>query len=118
MERIPVDVLALPSESQAAGLLNLFFNETGMLFPFIQQNYVLMGYNFAKTRGFAGMRKSFLCLLNAIFAIAANLDEDPEMNPHDAEIFYQRGNAVLSQIEPRMNNVETGSASYNRLLET
>ena len=117
MERLPIDIFILPSESRAARLLDLFFTETGMLFPFIQQNYVVMGYHHARTIGFTSMRKTFLCLLNAIFAMAAHLDEDPETSPHDAETFYQRGNVVLSQIEPRMNNVETGNVSHNNLLK-
>lgn len=117
LERASIDALALPSDTQATRLLDLYFNETGMLFPFIQQSYVTIGYNHAKSRGFASMRKTFLCLLNAIFAMAAHLDEHPEASSNDAETFYQRGSIVLSQIEPRMNNVETGNDAKTKALE-
>ena len=105
------EALVLPPEPHAVHLIELFFNETGMLFPFIQQGYVVSSYNYAAARGFTGIRRSFLCLLNAIFAMATHLDDSPGPGSTDAETFYQRANLLFEQIELRMHNVETGTAS-------
>lgn len=108
-----VNPLALPSESQTSRLLELYFNETGLLFPFIQKNYVLATYNSAKAKNLQGMRKSFLCLLHSILAMAAHIDDDPGASPNDAETFYQRALALQSRIDLKMANVETGKLFWS-----
>jgi hypothetical protein len=105
--------MALPSESQTSRLLELYFNETGLLFPFIQKNYVLSTYNSAKAKNFHGMRRSFLCLLHSILAMSAHIDDNPETSPNDAETFYQRALALQSRIDLKLANVETGKVSSN-----
>lgn len=117
-DRSQVDALALPPNSQADRLIELFFSETGLLFPFVQKRYVMATFDAAKTRLFSRMHKSFLCLLNAIFAISAHIDDHPETSPSDAETFFQRSNVLLSQVDPRMNNVETGMCAYPHLIDS
>lgn len=108
LERYQTDPLVLPSEAQTHRLLELFFNETGLLFPFIQKEYIVSTYNHARSRGMVGIRKTFLCLLHAILAMAAHLDDDHTVNPGDAETFYQRAHAIQSSLDFRMTNVEIG----------
>jgi hypothetical protein len=110
-ESYHINPLALPSEAQTSRLLELYFNETGLLFPFIQKSYVLATYNSAKAKNLHGMRKSFLCLLHSILAMSAHIDDDPDANPNDAETFYQRALALQSRIDLKMANVETGKVS-------
>lgn len=107
-ERFFTNPLVLPSETQTSRLLELYFNETGLLFPFIQKNYVLSTYNSAKAKSLYGMRKSFLCLLHSILAMAAHIDDNRETSPNDAETFYQRALALQSRIDLKMANVEIG----------
>jgi hypothetical protein len=97
--------LALPTESYTARLIELFFNETGLLFPFIQKDYIISTYNHARSRGMTGVRKTFLCLVHSILAMAAHIAEDAKTNS-EAETYYQRAYAIQFQTDFRHTNVE------------
>ena len=96
-------------------MIDVFFSETGMLFPFIRKGYVLSAYTEAKIRGFAGMRKSFLCLLNMIFAKSCLLYPSNiplENGVAEAEDFFNRACKLFAGMDPRFHNIETGKSSY------
>ncbi|KAF2163620.1 hypothetical protein M409DRAFT_26227 [Zasmidium cellare ATCC 36951] len=73
----PVDPLVLPHDRLTSRLLDEFFTTTGLLFPFVDETHLRQRFAEARSAGYSGMRISFLCLLNAIFATAARVDDVP-----------------------------------------
>ena len=104
-EKHQPNALALPTEPHTSRLIELFFNETGLLFPFIQKDYVISTYNHARSRGMTGIRKTFLCLVHSILAMAAHIDGDAKTNA-EAETYYQRAHTIAFQTDFRQTNVE------------
>ena len=96
--------LALPTEAHTSQLIELFFSETGLLFPFIQKDYVISTYNHARSRGMTGVRKTFLCLVHSILAMAAHIAEDAKTNS-EAETYYQRAYAIQFQTDFRQPDI-------------
>ncbi|CAK1362484.1 unnamed protein product [Cercospora beticola] len=95
----PADIRILPSEKHVRRLIELFFNDTGLLFPFVCKQQVLQAYNAAKVTGFSGVPRPLLCLLNVIFAFATYISIHPgsasEADANDAEVFFQRARQLV-----------------------
>ncbi len=107
-----VNYRSLPSESRALHLIRLFFSDTGLLFPYVHEEGVLRAYAAARQNRFMAVGKSFLCLVNVIFAfatyISARPDQTAEKNAAESEIFIERAQALVSDIELKSTNLETG----------
>lgn len=92
--REPVNVRVLPAEQDALRLIGLFFNDTGVLFPYVYKPDVLEAYASAKAKRFVGVSRPVLCLLNIIFAFATYISLNPETLAEEdaraAEAFFQR----------------------------
>ncbi|GIZ46982.1 hypothetical protein CKM354_001008400 [Cercospora kikuchii] len=93
------DIRILPSEKHVMRLIELFFNDTGLLFPFVCKQQVLQAYNAAKVAGFSGVSRPLLCLLNVIFAFATYISIHPgsasKADANDAEVFFQRARQLV-----------------------
>lgn len=113
ISRFAINFRSLPSESRALHLIRLFFSDTGMLFPFIHEEGVLRTYAAARQNRFAAVGRSWLCLLNVIFAfatyISARPDQSAEKNAAESEIFIERAQALAAEIELKSANLETGN---------
>ena len=107
-----IDPFAMPSDSSACGLLDLFFQDIGTSFQFIYKRHVMECYAAARKSGFQGVRKSFLCLLNAIFAFATYLGNPqactPEESFAESEKFFTRSASLSHQRDAQSVDVETG----------
>ncbi|KIX01785.1 uncharacterized protein Z518_09512 [Rhinocladiella mackenziei CBS 650.93] len=106
-----VNIRSLPSESRALHLIRLFFSDTGMLFPYIHEQDILRSYSAARRNRFTSVGRSWLCLLNVIFAfatyISARPDQPAEKNAAESEIFIERAQALSADIELKSANLET-----------
>ena len=97
------DAFALPRQEQALRLIDLFFNDTGLLFPYVHEKYIRTRLNFARLKGTQQVSSHFLALLNAIFAMAAHIDHASEqelLNSRpdlDAETFFTRARLLLGK---------------------
>lgn len=107
-----VNVRSLPYEDRALHLIKLFFSDTGMLFPYIHEEGILRTYAAARRNRFAAVSRSWLCLLNTIFAFAtyvsARPDQPAEKNAAESEIFIERAQALATEIELKSASLETG----------
>ena len=116
ISRYAVTTRSLPSEARAVSLIMLFFSDTGMLFPYVHEGEILRSYAAAKENHFVSVSRSWLCLLNVIFAFATYISAHPEQpaekNAADSEIFIERAQALSSEIELRTASIETGGQSY------
>lgn len=110
--RHPANLRALPSEARALHLMKLFFSDTGMLFPYIHEEEILRTYTRAKENHFAGVSRSWLCLLNVIFAFATYVSARPDLpaekNATESEVFFERAQGLSAEIDMKSANVQTG----------
>jgi hypothetical protein len=106
------NIRSLPSESRALHLIRLFFSDTGMLFPYIHEQDILRTYSAGRRNRFSGVSRSWLCLVNVIFAfatyISARPDQSAERNAVESEVFIERAQLLSAEIEIRSANLETG----------
>ena len=104
------DAYALPPKSKIINLVNRFFTETGMLFPYIYKKWVLDGLAGMNLTHLHGVRRSWLCLLNTIMAFATFLAPVPndsvETGTPQADVFLQRALKLLPNITLKPANLE------------
>jgi hypothetical protein len=112
ISRLHVNVRSLPTEARALHLIKLFFSDTGMLFPYIHEQDILRTYSAARRNRFTAVSRSWLCLVNVIFAfatyISARPDQSAEKNAAESEIFIERAQALSAEIEMKSASLETG----------
>jgi hypothetical protein len=113
--RLHINVRSLPAEARAQRLIRLFFSDTGMLFPYIHEQNILRTYSAARRNRFTAVSRSWLCLINVIFAfatyISARPDQSAEKNAAESEIFIERAQALSAEIEMKSASLETGKFS-------
>ncbi|OCT54128.1 C6 transcription factor [Cladophialophora carrionii] len=106
-----INVRSLPAEARAQHLIKLFFSDTGMLFPYIHEQDILRTYSTARQNRFTAVSRSWLCLVNVIFAfatyISARPDQSAEKNAAESEIFIERAQALSAEIEMKTASLET-----------
>lgn len=107
-----IDKYALPKASEIEGLLQQFFANTGMLFPYVSAVDFYRLYAEAKGNGFKKVRISWLALLNMILAAAtcatANDELDAKRRAAASDIFYQRAKALYEMQDSQSINIEVG----------
>lgn len=115
-----VNIRSLPSESRALHLIRLFFSDTGMLFPYIHEQDILRTYSAARRNKFTAVSRSWLCLVNVIFAFATYISARPEQpaekNAAESEVFIERAQALSADIELKSANLESGTYCRPRKL--
>ncbi|KIW16954.1 hypothetical protein PV08_04145 [Exophiala spinifera] len=106
-----INVRSLPPENKVLLLIRLFFADTGMLFPYIHEESVLRTYANARRNRLTAVSRSWLCLLNVIFAFAtyitAKPDQTAEKNAAESDVFIERAQALASGIELKSARLET-----------
>ncbi|KAK5062910.1 hypothetical protein LTR84_004986 [Exophiala bonariae] len=104
------DILALPTEDRVLQLLHLFFSDTGMLFPFVHHEEIVSTYFNMKRVQFVGVRRSWLCLLNVIFAFSTSSSLRPnqpaEDDPTEPEVFFDRACRLTKGFDSRRPTLE------------
>ena len=110
--RNAVEPLRLLPEQRAYDLMRLFFSDTGMMFPFIDEQHVLKAYTIFKDNRYSGITRSWLCLFNSIFAFATYISAKPDQpvskNAAESEVFFNRALALSKNESLRFADVETG----------
>jgi len=90
----------LPPEATMLQLIELFFKTTGTLFPFIDRNRFWETYRQLVTTNVLSVRRSWLGLLNMIFAITTNVNNmfdltiTAQARAAQSDIFFQRAMAL------------------------
>ncbi|CRG88732.1 Quinic acid utilization activator [Talaromyces islandicus] len=105
-----VNIYALPSEEQSWDLIEQYFSKTGQLLPFIHEQSVRETYFQMKRNDSTKVRRTWLGLLNIIFAIALSLCTDSDMPAQqridESDVFYQRANALCDRESRRNASLE------------
>ncbi|KAL4898595.1 putative Zn(II)2Cys6 transcription factor [Aspergillus ambiguus] len=71
--KVHVDPFALPSHAEADSLLRLYFSTVNLMIPCIHEETFRDTYMKMQRVGLGGLRRSWLGVLNVIFAIATNV---------------------------------------------
>lgn len=107
-----VGIYELPSDEQSWDLLNIYFSKTGQLLPFIHEPSFRETYLQMKSNNFNNVRRTWLGLLNIIFAIAMSLSNNGDIPAQQrierSDIFFQRANALCDQDSRRNTSLEMG----------
>ncbi|KAL3448201.1 fungal-specific transcription factor domain-containing protein [Aspergillus insuetus] len=105
------DIYALPSHGRIIELVDAFFSRPGMLFPYIYKKWVLNELGEGPLIHLHAVRRSWLCLLNAIMAFAAALGDGrsrPTRNcTEEADVFLQRALKLLPDLAKNVATLET-----------
>jgi hypothetical protein len=114
-----VNMYALPSETQTWDLIQKYFSKTGQLLPFIHEQSFCETYFQMKRNNFTKVRRTWLGLLNIVFAISMSLCTDSEMPAEkrieESDVYYQRANALCDRESKRNTSLEMGkSPSRNK----
>ena len=104
------DIRALPAEQRVLQLLHLFFSDTGMLFPYVNHEEIACTYFTMKRAQFAGVRRSWLCLLNVIFAFSTSSclrpNQPAEDDATESEVFFHRACKLAEGFDRRRPTLE------------
>lgn len=104
--------LILPSHDEMERLLRTYFANTGLLFPFIHEDSFMHTYRVCRESSFRNVRRTWLGLLNIIFAMATSTDNvgttAASKRIADSEVFYERATALCGRQMLRGTNLETG----------
>jgi hypothetical protein len=110
---VKVNPYILPPKTQVLQLLLLYFTRCGRLFPYIDERGFYEDYNKAELGGFQHIKRSWLALLNIVFAMALQLDGsgiERDDRFRLADTFYQR--ARLLHQETRVNSLESSNNTF------
>lgn len=107
-----VNLYHLPSEPEALNLFKLYFSNTGYLFPYVHEESFMATYNEIKDQQKPTVRRTWLGLLNAIFAMAitTKLDSDSAaaQRSEESEVFYERAVGLCEYHILRGTSLEIG----------
>ena len=89
-------------------LVNMFFDNFGLLFPYIYKRSIVDELHRLQAARFNGVRRSWLCLLNIIMAFAVRLSSDPELSKEtgEADAYLKRALILLPNLTFRPANLE------------
>jgi hypothetical protein len=103
-----VNPYILPPKSQVLQLLLLYFSRCHKLFPYIDERSFYEEYNKSELNGFQQIRRSWLALLNIVFAMALQLDGTGIENDECYKMagsFYHRARLLHQEIH--INSLES-----------
>lgn len=106
-----VNPYILPPRSEIMHSVNVFFSITGNFFPYIHQGSMHQMIDELDMTRSTGVRRSSLCLLNALLAIGTSLDvkrhEIAKSREAESDIFFQRALALSPWNIANTTNLET-----------
>ena len=112
VDPVNVNIYALPSETVTRSLIARYFGDTGLLFPYLDEQAFMDNYNEIKANNFTKIRRSWLGLLNMIMAMATsttiNSSLSAEQRAQDSDVYYQRGAGLCEKQIMRGTSLEVG----------
>jgi hypothetical protein len=99
-ESTPTSIFYLPPDDETLSLIDRYFADTGMLFPYIHEETFRETYAQLK-RNHTVTRRTWLGVLNIVLALATLSTAlpigDGEKRRVEAEAFYHRANALCAE---------------------
>lgn len=115
-----INIFAVPPQSETMALIQRYFSNTGLLFPYIYPRIFLETYHQMVQENFTKVRRTWLGLLNMVLAMST-ITAVPGGAKADARIagsndFYQRGLGLCGSEILRGTTLEVGKTLLNSLL--
>ncbi|KAK0642796.1 Thiamine repressible genes regulatory protein thi1 [Lasiodiplodia hormozganensis] len=105
------NAFTLPPDEEVRRLMNMYFSNTGILFPYIHEGTFRQKYEEMKRKGPSSVQKTWLSLLNVMLAFAISTSHGQESSfvnrQKDSDIFYRRSIALCKEQMFRASNLET-----------
>jgi hypothetical protein len=102
----------LPPDAVAVDLINCYFSDTGLLFPYLHHDSFLRTYENMKRTRFSKIRRTWLGLLNMVFAMATSTAVDRavsvEKRTNASDVFYHRALNLCDKQIMRGASLEAG----------
>ncbi|CAI7564144.1 unnamed protein product [Penicillium glandicola] len=93
--RLQVNIFALPPQENTLELIERYFSNTGLLFPYIYPPVFLETYHQMAQENFSRVRRTWLGLLNMVLAMATITaipgSASADARIEESDVFYQRG---------------------------
>lgn len=99
----------LPPVSEMNAMLDIYFDSTGVLFPFICEDTMRKVYGRCVQTGFTKVRRAWLAVLNMVFALACNFDRGTASATErlaNADVYYRRAQALCGDLSTRSMSLE------------
>ncbi|OAP60198.1 hypothetical protein AYL99_05200 [Fonsecaea erecta] len=110
----PPNPYVLPAREDILRMVETYFSVTGMFFPFIHKRSVINMVEELDITNFRGVRKSWLCLLNAIMAIGISLGDGQGVSRKyremESDVYFQRALILSPWTLTNTTNLETVQA--------
>ncbi|KAH6667419.1 fungal-specific transcription factor domain-containing protein [Halenospora varia] len=104
------DICSLPSEERTCELISQYFQDTGLLFPYIHEGSFWETYENMRSSNFRRMRRSWLGLLNMVMALATsttiNAESSAETRARESNVYYKRAMALCEKQMMRGTSLE------------
>ena len=114
-EQCRVNIYALPPEGETRILIDGYFAESGVLFPYLHEQTFLETYEEMKRNNFSKIRRTWLGLLNMVLALATttsfNKEKRAEERFQQSDIFYQRAIGLCDKQILRGTSLEIGQSA-------
>lgn len=119
-QRSKVNMFALPPQAETLALIQRYFSETGLLFPYIYPPAFLETYHQMARENFTKVRRTWLGLLNMVLAMAT-ITATPggakaDTRISESDVFYQRGLGLCGSEILRGTTLEVGRRPRKRSL--
>ena len=118
---IEPSLFTLPPDDEAQALIAAFFSNTGYLFPLLHERLFLDRYNLVRRSAVSTATRSWLGLLNIVFAMAISTTADSSQSaPKRAErsdVYYQRAFGFCNGDVLKGANIDVGKCSTISLVD-
>ncbi|KAJ5677468.1 transcriptional regulatory protein GAL4 [Penicillium maclennaniae] len=105
-----VNIFALPSEDRTWSLIQIYFEKTGQLLPFIHEASFCETYFRMRADNFKRVRRTWLGLLNIVLAISTSLHTEGDLPAgrriEESDVYYQRANGLCDRDSKRNATLE------------
>lgn len=93
-----INLYDLPPDEQTLRLIHGYFDNTGLLFPYIHRERFIQSYRELSSTHLRHVRKPWLGMLNMILALSINVNYPSELSQQqrtaDSKVFYLRAMAL------------------------
>ena len=114
-----INIFALPTEERTWSLIQIYFEKTGQLLPFIHEASFCETYFRMREDNFRRVRRTWLGLLNIILAIATSLNTEgdlpAERRIQESDVYFQRANGLCDRDSKRSASLEMGTLPRSQL---
>lgn len=93
-----LNIYDLPPADRTLRLIHGYFDNTGLLFPYIHRDSFVQAYREAASTNLRNVRQTWLGMLNMILALSINVSYPSELSQHqrmaESKVFFQRAMAL------------------------